>query len=83
MKSKKSRDYYENLFSDYPDVVILPEFMKMLGGIGDSTARKLVRSGQVKSFYIRDTYLIPKSCVIDYVLSKHYAEYSKKLKVRV
>jgi hypothetical protein len=83
MKNKKNRDYYENLFSDYSDVVILPEFMKMLGGIGDGTARKLVRSGQVKSFYIRDTYLIPKLCVIDYVLSKHYAEYSKKLKVRV
>ena len=79
----KSREYYEKLYIDYPDVVTLPEFMKMLGGIGDTTARKLVRAKHVRSFYIRDTYFIPKPCVIDYVLSKHYAEYSKKLKVHV
>jgi hypothetical protein len=79
----KSRKHYESLYADYPDVVTLPEFMKMLGGIGDSTARKLMRDNHVKHFYIRDTYLIPKPCVIDYVLSKDYLEYSKKLKVRV
>ena len=79
----KSRSYYEELFKNYPDVVTLPEFLKMLGGIGDSTARKLVRGNHVKHFYIRDTYYIPKSCVIDYVRSKHYAEYKKKLKVQV
>jgi hypothetical protein len=79
----KSRSYYEELFKDYPDVVTLPEFIKMLGGIGDSTARKIVRGHHVKHFYIRDTYFIPKPCVIDYVRSKHYAQYKKKLKVRV
>jgi hypothetical protein len=79
----KSRDYYEKLFEGYPDVVTLPDFMKMLGGIGDSTARKLMRGNHVQHFYIRDTYLIPKPSVIEYVLSKHYAEYSKKLKVYI
>lgn len=37
------RVYYEKLFLHYPDVVSLPEFRKMLGGIADSTARKLMR----------------------------------------
>jgi len=78
-----SRDYYEDLFSDYPDVVTLPEFMKMLGGIGEITARKLMQGNHVQHFYIRATYLIPKTSVIDYVLSEHYAEYSKKLKAKV
>ena len=64
--------HYEKLFAAYPDVVTLPEFQAMLGGIGDSTARN-----------IRCTYLIPKACVIDYVLSEDYAEYSKTLKARV
>lgn len=36
----KSRKHYEKLFDPYPDVVTLPEFCNMLGGIGDSTARK-------------------------------------------
>ncbi|MDR1892633.1 MAG: DNA-binding protein [Oscillospiraceae bacterium] len=80
---KKSREHYENLFANYPDVVTLPMFMKMLGGIGDTTARKLMRANHVHHFYIRYTYFIPKPCVIDYVLGKHYAEYSKKLKAHV
>ena len=38
----RTREHYEKLFEAYPDVVTLPEFAKMLGGIGDSTARKPV-----------------------------------------
>ena len=68
------------LFSDYPDVVSLPELCTMMGGIGDSTARKLLRSGQIKSFMIRSTYYIPKKCVIDYLLSDHYKMYRQELK---
>ncbi|MGI6227914.1 MAG: DNA-binding protein [Peptococcales bacterium] len=80
---EKGRKYYKELFKDYPDVVDLIQFRAMLGGIADSTARKLVRENRVKHFYIRDTYMIPKKCVIDYVLSEHYAEYKHSLKVQV
>ncbi len=79
----QQREHYEKLFEDYPDLVTLHEFRKMLGGIGDSTAGKLMRANHVQHFYIRDTYFIPKVSVIDYVLSEHYAEYSKKLRVQI
>lgn len=79
----KNRPYYEKLFESYPDVVTLPEFREMLGGIGDTTARKLMRGNHVQHFCIRHTYLIPKENVIDYVLSKHYAQYRKELKVQI
>ena len=79
----KSRTHYEKLFENYPDVVTLPELQKMLGGIGDSTARKLMRGNYIQHFCIRHTYLIPKVSVIDYVLSEHYAEYRKALKVQI
>jgi len=79
----RSRTHYEKLFVSYPDVVTLPEFCNMLGGIGDSTARKLIRANKVKHFYIKCTYLIPKESVIDYVLSCDYLEYSKKLKAQI
>ncbi len=79
----KKRGYYEELFAPYPDVVTLPEFCKMLGGIGDSTARKLMRGNHVRHFFIRHTYLIPKASVIDYVLSPHYEKYRKELKVSI
>lgn len=68
------------LFRDYPDVVSLPEMCAMMGGIGDGTARKLLRSGRIKSFLIRSTYYIPKKCVIDYLLSDHYKMYRQELK---
>ena len=67
----KKREHYENLFAAYPDVVTLPEFCKMLGGIGDTTARKLMRGNYVKHFYVRYIYLIPKQCVIDYILNMY------------
>lgn len=48
----RTRAHYEKLFAVYPDVVTLPEFQAMLGGIGDSTARKIMRANKVKHFYI-------------------------------
>lgn len=77
------REHYEQLYQAYPDVVRIPEFREMLGGIGDSTARKLLREKRVHHFYIRNTYLIPKTCVIDYVMSKHYAQYKDKLRNQI
>lgn len=55
----------------------------MLGGIGDVQARRLLQKKIVKSFKIRGEYRIPKACVIDYVLSRHYAEYRKSLKAQI
>ena len=48
-----NRKQLEKRFSIYPDVVTLQEFRQMLGGIGDKTARKLVRENRVKHYYIR------------------------------
>lgn len=75
--------YYQKLFKDYADVVDLQTFRKMLGGISESAARRLMRENRVKHFYIDQTYQIPKLYVIEYVLSEDYAEYKKHLKVQV
>ena len=71
----QSRKYYEAYWSQYDDVVTLNEFRKMLGGLGEVQARRLLQNKTVKSFKIRGEYHIPKQCVIDYVLSTHYAKY--------
>jgi hypothetical protein len=52
----------------------------MLGGIADSTARKLVKGDEVKYLYAREMYLIPKIYVIDYVLSDHYREFREHMR---
>ena len=77
------KEKYRKKFAGYPDLVTLNQFREMLGGIGDSTARKLIRENRVKHYYVRGTYLIPKEWVIDYLLSTHYAKYRQKLKARV
>ena len=64
-----SRDYYESKFRSYADLVILTEMRKMLGGIGDRKAMALIHNGRIKAFYIDQKYLIPKICIIDYLLS--------------
>ena len=52
-----NRQQLENRFASYPDVVTLPEFRQMLGGIGDSTARKLMRNNNVRHYCIRNANL--------------------------
>lgn len=79
----KNRKFYEDYFSAYPDVVALDQFRKMLGGMGDVQARRLMQQNHVKHFFIRGTYLIPKANVIDYILSTHYARYRIKLKAQI
>lgn len=83
MQNLKKYLYYRNLFKDYPDVVELPDLRKMLGGVGDSFARKLVQTNRVRHFLINRTYYIPKIWVIEYVLSDFYKEDKKRLKVQI
>lgn len=79
----RSRKFYETYWKHYDDMVNFENFREMLGGIGDVQARKLLQKKIVKSFKIRGEYRIPKACVIDYVLSPHYAEYRKSLKTQI
>ena len=46
----QSRKYYEAYWSQYDDVVTLNEFRKMLGGLGEVQARRLLQNKTVKSF---------------------------------
>ncbi len=73
----------ENLtakFASYPDVLTLVQFRELLGGIADSTARKLVNQNLVKHYMVRTTIFIPKQCAFDYIVSEHYRKYKNKLK---
>lgn len=73
----------EKLYKNYPDVVDIQQFRQMLGGICEGTARKLIQENLVEHLVVRCTYFIPKECVIDYVMSKHYKNYKKLLKHQI
>jgi hypothetical protein len=83
MENIKSKNYYEKLFAPYPDVVRLPQFCEMMGGIAESTARKILKSGVVKGFLVNTTYHIPKVYILEYVMSDAYRSYKSQLKHRI
>ena len=61
----------------------LPDKEEISCGLGEVQARRLLQNKIVKSFKIRGEYHIPKQCVIDYVLSTHYAKYRQILKAQI
>ena len=71
--------YYEKKFASYPDLVDLLTFREMMGGIGDSFARRLVHENRVKYTFVKPHYWISKKSIIDYILSDDYA--NRRLKV--
>lgn len=55
------------MFSNYPDVVSINEFMQMLS-IGKNTAYSLLQNGTVKSIRVGRQYRIPKQFIIEYLI---------------
>ena len=79
----KSRKYYENLFSSYPDLVTPRHVRIMLGGVGRNTVYYLLQNGLIFHYNVNGSFLIPKSAVTDYILSVHYASFKEKLRHQV
>lgn len=59
---------YNNIFSEYPDVVNIDQMMKMLG-IGRNKAYSLIRTGDIKTVRIGRKYLIPKVRITEFLLN--------------
>jgi len=58
---------YNRMFSNYPDVVDVPQLQSMLGGIGKQSTYKLLKNSAIKSIRIGKIYRIPKVNVISYL----------------
>jgi excisionase family DNA binding protein len=57
-----------SMFKNYPDVVNVEQFQKMLG-IGKNTAYILLKNNTVKSIRIGRVHRIPKANIIKYLKS--------------
>ena len=55
------------LFADYPDVMSVKQVKEALS-ISRLGTYKLLRAGEIKSFMIGNTYKIPKTALIEYVI---------------
>ena len=58
---------YQLMFSEYPDIVTVPQMCKMLGGISLKTGYRLLKKGEIESFYIGRIYRIPKISILQYL----------------
>ena len=64
------KESYTLMFTDYPDIVNLTQMRKMLGGISNSLAYRMVREKKIKSKKVGREYKIPKVNVIKYVMTE-------------
>lgn len=74
-----TREHYEKQFANYPDVVLIKDFRAMLGGITEKTALKILEQGNIKFFYIRRRHIIPKICIIDYLMGIDFSSQKVRL----
>lgn len=64
------KEFYTLMFTDYPDIVNLTQMRKMLGGISNSLAYRMLREKKIKSKKVGREYKIPKVNVIKYVMTE-------------
>lgn len=68
MNITELKSMYKVMFTEYPDVVNVPQACEMLGGISDKTLYRLLKRGIIKSLYVGKRYLIPKAFILEYLL---------------
>ena len=61
------KETYTLMFTDYPDIVNLIQMRKMLGGISNTLAYRMLREKKIKSKKVGREYKIPKVNVINYI----------------
>ena len=66
----KEVETYTLMFTDYPDIVNLVQMRKMLGGISNTLAYRMLREKKIKSKKVGREYRIPKVNVIKYMMAE-------------
>ena len=64
------KETYTFMFTDYPDIVNLTQMRKMLGGISNTLAYRMLREKKIKRKKVGREYKIPKVNVIKYVMTE-------------
>ena len=64
------KETYTLMFTDYPDIVNLVQMRKMLGGISNTLAYRMLREKKIKSKKVGREYRSPKVNVIKYMMAE-------------
>ena len=75
---KLLHEYYDDLLSDYKDVISSQEVVK-LTGYAKSTITNWCGKGRLKHFIKNNTYYIPKVFLIEFFCSPYFRSISARL----
>lgn len=67
MRKRELQEYYNVMFTEYPDVVNVEQLCEMLGGPSSKSVYRLLKEGAIQSYWIGKRYRIPKVSVIEYL----------------
>ena len=70
MNDNPNKNYYGNLFKDYPDVVKVKELKEMFPRMGKNKIYDLLKDKKIYSKKIGRDYYIPKVSIIKYLMEK-------------
>lgn len=70
MGNNENKEYYSELFKDYPDVVRLYQLKEMLPKTGKNKIYKLLKDKKIHSKRIGRDYYIPKVSIINYLMEQ-------------
>ena len=70
MNENVNKNYYGNLFKDFPDVVKVKELKQMLPRMGKNKIYNLLKNKTIYSKKIGRDYYIPKVSINKYLMEK-------------
>ena len=70
MGNNENKEYYSELFKDYPDVVRVYQLKEMLPKTGKNKIYKLLKDKKIHSKRIGRDYYIPKVSIINYFMEQ-------------
>ena len=70
MNNRSIKQSYKLFFSEYPDVLTVPDICKILGA-SDKAVRRYLRSGELRSLKVGRSYRIPKLFLMEYMGLTH------------
>ena len=65
------RQYFEYIFSDFPDVLNSYDVTEMTG-LSHATVQRLLRTGAIRSWFIDQKHMVPKAYMLDFVSSPKF-----------
>lgn len=75
----EDRKFFEKKYAAYPDVLTTAELQDMLGGLCNKTVLGLLWRKEIFSYRVGKRYQIPKTCVIDYLMTDGYQLYKEHI----